>query len=86
MNDDKIWYKSKRVWRTIFSAALAVLSVLPIILGIINDQWPSETLAWATAQLVAVQAVVTRIMAIEKVNKWLSWIGLGSAPKDVLEQ
>lgn len=82
--DTIIWYKNKRVWRTIFSWFLGALSTLPIILGIVNDQYPTEWAVWAIGQLGAVQAIVTRIMAIDKINILLSYIGLGSAPKEVL--
>lgn len=83
-SDTTIWYKNKRVWRTVFSWLLGALTTLPIILGIINEQYPSDWALWAIAQLGAVQAIVTRIMAIDKVNVLLSYIGLGSAPKEIL--
>lgn len=82
--DSTIWYKNKRTWRTIFSYALGALTTLPIILGIVNEQYPSEAIVWIIGQLGAVQAIVTRVMAIDAVNVWLSNFGLGSAPKEHL--
>lgn len=79
--DSIIWYKNKRVWRTIFSYVLGGLTTLPIILGIVNEHYPSEAILWIIGQLGAVQAIVTRVMAIDAVNVWLSHVGLGSAPK-----
>lgn len=79
-----IWFKNKRVWRTIFSWFVGALTVLPIVLGIINEQFPAEWIVWVITQLGAVQAILTRIMANETINLWLSRIGLGSAPKEYL--
>lgn len=76
----EIWFKNQRVWRTLFSGALALLSVAPVVLGIIDDQWPAELWTVAAAQILAVQAVVTRIMAIDQVDAWLTKLGLGSTP------
>ncbi|UCR88325.1 hypothetical protein [Mycetocola spongiae] len=79
-----IWWKNQRVWRTLFSGICALLSVLPEALAIIGEQWPSEAWAGIAVQLLAVQAVLTRIMAIERVNAWLQRIGLGAAPRSAL--
>lgn len=79
-----IWFKNKRVWRTIFSYVLGGLTTLPIILGIVNESYPSEAVVWIIGQLGLVQAIVTRVMAIDSVNVFLSNFGLGSAPKDQL--
>lgn len=79
-----IWWKNQRVWRTIFSYVLGGLTTLPIILGIVNEHYPSEAIVWVIGQLGAVQAIVTRVMAIESVNVWLAHFGLGSAPKSEL--
>jgi hypothetical protein len=79
-----IWFKNKRVWRTIFSNILTLLTVAPVVLGIVNEQYPAEWLLAAAAQAVAVQGIITRIMAIDQVNLWLSHFGLGSAPRSEL--
>jgi hypothetical protein len=79
-----IWYKNKRVWRTVFSAVLTLAVVVPQLLAIINEAWPSDVLGFVLAQSIIVQAVITRIMAVDAVNVALSYIGLGSAPREVL--
>lgn len=76
-----IWFKNQRVWRTLLSGALSLLSVVPTVLLILHEQWPAEVWTVAAAQILAVQAVVTRVMAIEEVNRFLTLLGLGSAPK-----
>ena len=82
---ETIWYKNKRVWRTVFSYVLGGLTTLPIILGIVNESYPSEAVVWIIGQLGLVQAIATRVMAIEAVNLWLANFGLGSAPKAALK-
>lgn len=79
-----IWYKNKRVWRTLFSAILTGAVVVPQLLAIINDAWSSDFTAVVLAQALVIQSVITRIMANDTVNVWLSYIGLGSAPKSEL--
>jgi len=81
---DQIWYKNRRVWRTIFSAVLTGAVVVPQLLAIVNDAWPTDALTAVLAQSLIVQGVITRVMANETVNRALAYIGLGSAPKDVL--
>lgn len=76
-----IWFKNKRVWRTVFSAVLTGVVVVPQLLAIVNQAWPSDVLTAVLAQFIILQGVITRIMAIEAVNRWLSVIGLGSAPR-----
>jgi hypothetical protein len=81
---DQIWFKSKRVWRTIFSAVLTGAVVVPQLLAIVNDAWPTDALTAVLAQAVIVQGVITRVMANETVNRLLAYIGIGSAPKEYL--
>jgi len=81
---DQIWYKNRRVWRTIFSAVLTGAVVVPQLLAIVNDAWPTDALTAVLAQAVIVQGVITRVMANETVNRLLAYIGLGSAPKEYL--
>lgn len=76
-----IWYANKRVWRTLFSAVLTGVVVVPQLLAIIAQAWPSDYLTVVLAQSLVIQGVITRIMANETVNVWLSYIGLGSAPR-----
>lgn len=76
-----IWYANKRVWRTVFSAILTGAVVVPQLLLIVSQSWPSETLSLVLAQSLIVQGFITKVMANETVNLWLSHIGLGSAPR-----
>lgn len=77
----EIWFKNQRVWRTLFSGALALLSVIPTALLIVHDSFPAPFWGAAAAQILAVQSVVTRVMAIPQVDAWLTAFGLGSAPR-----
>lgn len=77
-----IWYKNQRVWRTLFSQFVTLVTLAPVVLMIVNQQWPSEALAFVVVQALGVQAVVTKIMANEIVNAWLvKHTFLGSEPK-----
>ena len=76
----QVSYPWKATARTLIAGALAILSVAPIVIQIILDQWDIEWLGAALVQVVAVQTVITRIMAIEAVNAALTRIGLGATP------
>jgi hypothetical protein len=80
---EPIWYKNQRVWRTVFSAIVTGSILLPQLLAIINNSWPSETLALVGAQALLVQGVITRVMANPIVDSWLTKVGLGSSPRTV---
>lgn len=80
--DTSIWYKNKRVWRTVFSAVVTGALVVPQLILIVNQAWPSDALTFVLAQSLIVQAVITRVMANDTVNLFLAKFGLGSAPKD----
>lgn len=79
-----IWYKGQRVLRTALATFLTILPIAPQIVAIVNDQWATPWLAAVGFQLVALNAVVTRIMAIPLVNAWLTKIGFGSVPKSAV--
>lgn len=78
---DAIWFKGKRVLRTLFSLLVTGVVVVPQILAIINGAWHSDVITAVLVQAPVVQGVVTAIMANENVNMLLSRIGLGSAPR-----
>jgi len=90
----EIWYKAKRVLRTAFATLLSALSVwavvalvAPDVLAELAKILPESWIAWLTAVvggITVVAGVITRILAIPKVNDWLSFIGLGSVPRDQL--
>ena len=68
------------VLRTAFATLITLLPLAPQVLAIVNEQWSSEWLIAVGAQAVALNSVITRIMAIPVVNAWLIKVGLGSVP------
>lgn len=77
----QVAHSSKAILRGIVQTGLAVLTVIPGIIAIITGQWDVEWLAAVGAQVLAVQAALTKIMALPVVNAWLTGIGLGAEPK-----
>lgn len=87
-----IWFKSKRVLRTLVQVAiptfLAVAVVIPQIIEALGLPVDSEIRLWLVAVaggITAVAAAIARIMAIPAVNTWLTHVGLGSVPRDYAE-
>lgn len=76
-----VWDKAQRVLRTAFTTALTVLPLIPQVVAIVNDQWNAEWLIAVGFQAVAINTVLTRIIAIPVVNTWLTSIGLGAQSK-----
>lgn len=88
----EIWYKGKRVLRTLVAvvipAFLGFAVVLPSIIEALGLPVDSELRLWllaVAAGVSAVAAAITRLMAIPAVNAWLIKIGLGSVPKEAVE-
>jgi len=86
-----IWYKGKRVLRTLVQVAIpAFLSfalVLPAIIEALGLPADAELRLWLLAVAAGVTAVagaITRVMAIPAVNAWLIKIGLGSVPQEAV--
>lgn len=89
-----IWYKAKRVIRTVIAVILGILLTLlsfvtalqllaPAVLAELAKVLDPETIAWlssALAVLVLWAGVITRIMAIPAVNAFLTRFGAGSVP------
>lgn len=91
-----IWYKAQRVLRTGAATLISALSVWagfsaiwPDIAAQLARILPGEAMAWlvgVVTSITVVAGVITRIMAIPRVNAFLTkWIGLGSIPKSALE-
>ena len=87
----EIWYKGKRVLRTIVQtgipAFLSFALVLPMIIEALGLPVESELRLWllgVAAVVTAVAGAISRVMAIPAVNAWLIKIGLGSVPKDAV--
>lgn len=81
----RIWYQGQRVLRSILTTALTVLPLIPQVIAIIQGQWQAEWLTAVAVQAVAINAALTKIIALPTVNTWLTSIGLGSVPKKSLE-
>ena len=81
----KIWFAHKRVIRTAFTSILTILPLIPQIIAIIQGQWDAEWLTAIAAQAVAINSVLTAIIAIPAVNAFLTKLGLGSVPRDYRE-
>lgn len=85
---DDIWFKSKRVLRTLVQTGipsfLVFAGVLPQIISALGLPVDSAVYLWLLAAAGIVTAVATglaRVMAIPAVNTWLTHLGLGSVPK-----
>lgn len=82
----KIWYASKRVLRTAFSTLLTLLPLAPQIVQVVQGQWDAAWLTPIAVQAVAINAVITGIMALPTVNAWLTKVGLGSVPASAVQK
>jgi hypothetical protein len=80
-----IWYPWQRALRTAFTTILTVLPLIPQVIAIIQGQWDAEWLTVVGVQAVAINTVLTRIIAIPAVNTFLTKIGLGSVPPSAPE-
>lgn len=92
-----IWYKAQRVLRTVVAflitavptvnlAAMAVIDYLQNQQDVAVPGWVFLWLNVIVAGTALVIGLVTRLMAVPGVNAWLTKIGLGSVPRDSLEQ
>lgn len=77
-------HAAKRALRTAFTTIITILPLVPQVIAIIQDQWQVEWLTAIGVQAVALNAALSRIIAIPAVDRWLTKIGLGSAPKSSL--
>lgn len=84
----QLTYPRKATLRTAFASAVVLVPcyvvVVPVILDTMGDYLPEDDRAWLAASVVFVTALisaVTRIMALPAVNKALTTLGLGVAPK-----
>lgn len=89
-----IWYKAKRVIRTVLAVIVSLLITVgatgaalellaPQILPELALVLPSGAISWLAAVVaffVLLSGIITRIMAIPGVNTWLVKIGAGSVP------
>lgn len=87
-----IWFKAQRVLRSIVGTLISALTVWAALSAVFPDMLaelatilPGPAIAWLAgviASISAVAGVISRIMAMPKVNAWLTkWLNLGSIPK-----
>lgn len=87
----EIWYKAKRVLRTIVQTLIVLVPIVnaiaAAIIGYLNEQSDVTVPGWiflALNGIVVVTALlaglVARVMAVPGVNTWLVHFGLGSVP------
>lgn len=81
-----IWYSWQRVLRTALTTALTLLPVIPQVVQIVQGQWDVQWLTAVSVQAVAINAALTKLIAIPTVNEWLTHVGLGSVPKGVAKE
>lgn len=85
-----IWYKGKRVVRTVAQVAVGFIVAAPVVTQVIAATGIDPTsnigawLAGIGAATTGLAAALSRIMSIPAVNQWLVNIGLGSVPKHSL--
>ena len=80
------WRAAFRTGGQTLLASLAVLvAVAPLVTEFIDKFWPGSPVgAWivgAAALAGGVSTLITRIMALESVNRLLTRLGLGATPK-----
>lgn len=81
----EIWFKGQRVLRTAFTTALTLLPIIPQVIAIVQGEWGAEWLTAVSAQAIAINSALTRIIAIPAINDLLTKIGLGSVPASQVE-
>lgn len=85
-----IWFPWQRVVRTILVNLVVILPVVNVSLPLLVEAFtgngvPAEVTVWVNAivaGILVVTGVITRIIAIPAVNKFLTSLGAGSVPKE----
>ncbi|RLP82999.1 hypothetical protein D9V34_07080 [Mycetocola lacteus] len=89
----EIWFRNQRVWRTVLAVGIpAVISLVAIVPEIIQailaeagESLPAgvrTALLGVAAAITTVAAVISRIMAIPAVDRWLrTYTPFGSSPR-----
>lgn len=89
---ETIWYKGKRVIRTVLAALLVIVPTANLALPALADAFNAPDVPGsvyllvnsAIAAVLVVLGIVTRIMAIPVVNAWLIRVGAGSVPAEAI--
>lgn len=90
-----IWFRTQRVLRTIVQAliilvplangaAVAVAAYLQEQTHLVIPPWAFLVLNAVVAVTAVVMGLLARLMAVPGVNDWLTRIGLGSVPRNVV--
>lgn len=79
-----IWYKGQRVLRTFLTTLLTILPLIPQVIQIVQGQWDVAWLTPVALQAIALNSALTAIIALPKVNAFLTLIGFGSVPKKAI--
>ncbi|GAA3591876.1 hypothetical protein GCM10022198_14780 [Klugiella xanthotipulae] len=72
----------QRVLRGLLQVVVSLLPILPQLREIVLGTWSSQWLVATMGQLIAIQVVLTQIMAIPAVDGWLGRLGLGKETRD----
>ena len=87
MNPTQVKYPWRAAARTALAYLVAAGIVVPMVWAIAQDTLGPylspqviTAVAWAVGLIVAVSAFVTRVIAIPKVNAWLTKLGVGATP------
>lgn len=87
MNPTQTQYPWRAALRTALAYIVAAGIVVPMVWAIAQDTLGPylspeviTAAAWAVGLIVAVSAFVTRVIAIPKVNAWLTKLGVGATP------
>lgn len=87
MNPTQVKYPWRAALRTALAYIVAAGIVVPMVWAIAQDTLGPylspevvTATAWTVGLIVAVSAFVTRVIAIPKVNAWLTKLGVGAAP------
>ena len=90
MNPTQVKYPWRAALRTALAYIVAAGIVVPAVWVIAQDTLagylPPQVItaaAWTVGLIVAVSALVTRVIAIPQVNDWLTKLGVGAAPAPV---
>lgn len=87
MRPTQVKYPWRAALRTVLAYVVAAGIVVPMVWAIAQDTLGPylspqviTAVAWAVGLIVAVSAFVTRVIAIPKVNAWLTKLGVGATP------
>lgn len=82
---ERLTTQQKHPWRATLRTGLSVLlgaaTAVPAVVQIVDEQLHGWELLGLGGQVIAVSAIVTRVMALPAADRMLEFVGLGSAPE-----